>query len=389
MKARKRLDRVLLLVAALLVLTLAAVLVVRLVQNNAEDSSVTFVAVNETEAKAEVPELEVIKEPAEALLELDHLGRSFPEIIDVYPVPTVKPWSATLPAVETDGEIDSSPESLSETYSAATSAAELSDYEKFLNPAPGSHYVDLTLFVAATGGVNLRNEPSTSSLAKHIISYGSPVHVVRLEGDWVEVKLSGGERGFMLGKYLQAIRPPSLETSTTQAASLATEQIQESQTTATSVSTVAPTTTAAPATTTSTTAAPSGNFLLGIANPDPNYAGRPVQVEDRDVLEGLVMGEFGNSYTGAVLVAQAIRDSMTLTGVYNTSQIARQWGYTAAIRDNINATTKKAVAFVFDEGGSAVQHSIYYFYNPSLSAGRFHETQKFVVAYGGCRFFSR
>ncbi|NLC25419.1 MAG: hypothetical protein GX777_02190 [Fastidiosipila sp.] len=101
------------------------------------------------------------------------------------------------------------------------------------------------------------------------------------------------------------------------------------------------------------------------------------------------MGEFGNSYTGAVLVAQAIRDSMTLTGVYNTSQIARQWGYTAAIRDNINATTKKAVAFVFDEGGSAVQHSIYYFYNPSLSAGRFHETQKFVVAYGGCRFFSR
>ena len=101
------------------------------------------------------------------------------------------------------------------------------------------------------------------------------------------------------------------------------------------------------------------------------------------------MGEFGNDYVGAVLVAQAIRDSMTLTGVYNTAQIARQWGYTARIRTNVSDATKRAVAFVFDQGGSAVQHTVYYFYASHLIYSSWHETQRFVVQYGGCRFFSR
>lgn len=384
MKARKRLDRVLLLVAALLVFTLAAVLIVKFMKDNAKDSGILFIAVNETETKAETPELEVQKEPEEALLEVDHLGRDLPERIDVFPAPTVTPMPVSAPADESSAETESIPES-----SAITSVAQLSDYEKFLNPPPGSHDVDLTLFVWPTGGVNLRSEATTDSVAKQVIPYGSSVHVVKLEGSWVEVKLSGGGRGFLLGEFLQAIRPPAIETCTTQPASTAIEQIPETQTTVTPTSPAPPTTTAPPTTSAPSTVVPSGNFLLGIANPDPNYAGRPVQVEDRDVLEGLVMGEFGSSYTGAVLVAQAIRDSMVLTGVYNTGKIARQWGYTAAVRDNVNDITKRAVAFVFDEGGSAVQHSIYYFYNFNLAAGRFHESQKFVVEYGGCRFFSR
>ncbi|NLV99454.1 MAG: hypothetical protein GX034_06625, partial [Clostridiaceae bacterium] len=99
------------------------------------------------------------------------------------------------------------------------------------------------------------------------------------------------------------------------------------------LTTIAPTTagptTATPTTTGPTTAGPTtteaakDTFLLAISNPDPSYVGRPVQVEDRAVLEGLIMGEFGNDYTGAVLVAQAIRDTMILTGIYNTGQIAR------------------------------------------------------------------
>lgn len=149
-------------------------------------------------------------------------------------------------------------------------------------------------------------------------------------------------------------------------------------------------TTAAPTTKATEAAAPAnGTFLLSIPNPDPNYVGRPVQVEDRAVLEGLIMGEFGNDYVGAVLVAQAIRDTMTLTGIYNTGQIARQWGYTARIHNSVTDATKRAVAFVFDQGGSAVQHTVYYFYAAHLIYSSWHETQRFVVQYGGCRFFSR
>ncbi len=183
---------------------------------------------------------------------------------------------------------------------------------------------------------------------------------------------------------------------TTAATQPSTTKAPATTTAATTAATTAkPETTAAPTTAAPATEAPapppaaSGKFLLSISNPNPNYVGRPVQVQDRAVLEGLVMGEFGNDYTGAVLVAQAIRDTMTLTGVYNTGQIARQWGYTGRIHSNVSDAVKRAVAFVFDQGGSAVQHSIYYFYASHLIYSSWHETQKFVVQYGGCRFFSR
>lgn len=158
--------------------------------------------------------------------------------------------------------------------------------------------------------------------------------------------------------------------------------------TTTASTTAAPTTSAA----VTTTAAPvrtSGNFLFNITNPDPSYCGRVVQVEDRAVLEGLIMGEFGTSYEGAVLVAQAIRDSMVSTGNYNAGRIAREWGYTARIHSSVNDNVKRAVSYVFDQGGSAVQHSIYYFYASHLIYSSWHESQKFIIEFGGCRFFSR
>ncbi len=135
---------------------------------------------------------------------------------------------------------------------------------------------------------------------------------------------------------------------------------------------------------------PSGDarFLLQISNPDPNYMGRPLQVSDRATLEGLVMGEWGNDYIGAVLVAQCIRDSMVKEGTNSAAVIKRKYGYTAPIRKSVSNTVIQAVTYVFDEGGSGVQHPIYYFYASNLVRGRWHETQKFIVQRKAVRFFS-
>lgn len=130
-----------------------------------------------------------------------------------------------------------------------------------------------------------------------------------------------------------------------------------------------------------------GKFLFSIANPDPNYVGKPMVVEDRANLEGLVMGEFGTSYEGAVLVAQCIRDTMEKLGTRNTMVVKKKYGYTAPIKTNVSANVKRAVAFVFDDGGSAVQHEILYFYAFNLAKGTFHETQRFVIQFQNCRFF--
>lgn len=137
-------------------------------------------------------------------------------------------------------------------------------------------------------------------------------------------------------------------------------------------------------------AIPTGDyrFLIPIDKPDPNYKGRPLEVSDRQTLEGLVMGEYGNDYLGAVLVAQCIRDSMVKEGTNSTAVIKKRYGYTAPIKRNVSKTVKQAVAFVFDEGGSGVQHPIYYFYASNLVRGKWHETQKFIVQRNAVRFFS-
>ncbi len=137
-----------------------------------------------------------------------------------------------------------------------------------------------------------------------------------------------------------------------------------------------------------TTPAANSQFLIQIDQPDPNYRGRPLQVSDRQALEGLVMGEYGNDYLGAVLVAQCIRDSMVKEGTNSAAVIKKRYGYTAPIKRNVSDTVKQAVAFVFDEGGSGVQHAIYYFYASNLVRGKWHETQKFVVQRQAVRFFS-
>lgn len=131
-----------------------------------------------------------------------------------------------------------------------------------------------------------------------------------------------------------------------------------------------------------------GMFLFKVSNPDPNYTGEIMVVEDRANLEGLVMGEFGTSYEGAVIVAQAIRDSMKRSGTRNTMVIKKKYGYTAPVKTNVSENVKRAVAFVFDEGGSAAQHEILYFYAFNLVKSSWHESQKFVLQFQNCRFFA-
>ena len=133
------------------------------------------------------------------------------------------------------------------------------------------------------------------------------------------------------------------------------------------------------------------NCLLGIENPDPNYTGAIVTLsaEDRDILERLVMGEAGGEgMEGAALVAQAIRDTMVYKGFTSVNDVRIACGYTGSLKRQPNQSVKDAVAYIFDQGGNAVQHRIFYFYAPKLVSSQFHESQRFVIEYGGHRFFS-
>lgn len=132
--------------------------------------------------------------------------------------------------------------------------------------------------------------------------------------------------------------------------------------------------------------------LVKIENPDPNYKGQVVRLSDsdRDLLERLVMGEAGGEgYEGAALVAQTLRDHMVYHGYTSVETLRKELKYSGSIKKQPNEDVKKAVAFIFDEGGIAAQHKLYYFYAPKYSKGSWHNTQQFILEYGGHRFFCK
>ena len=138
------------------------------------------------------------------------------------------------------------------------------------------------------------------------------------------------------------------------------------------------------------------NTLLKVRNAarhkDQGYKGKVVNIKgkNRDYVERLVMGEAGNQgFVGACLVAQTIRDTMIADNEYDLLTIKRTHAYSGALTIEPCQTVKDAVAYIFDEGGYAVQHSLMYFYAPKLVDSRFHESQEFIVEHGGHRFFDR
>lgn len=130
-------------------------------------------------------------------------------------------------------------------------------------------------------------------------------------------------------------------------------------------------------------------YLVATDKPDPGYTGVGVivQGQDRDTLERLVMGEAGNQgFAGAALVAQCIRDAIVFDGYKSVEEVRQSLGYSGRLVWEPNQNVKDAVAYIFDQGQSAVQHRILYFYS---SNGGWHETQNFIVQVGAHRFFDR
>ena len=135
----------------------------------------------------------------------------------------------------------------------------------------------------------------------------------------------------------------------------------------------------------------SGDYLLDIANPDPNYVGYSVSLndEDRDMAERILMGEAGGEgYIGMALVAQCIRDTYVNGNYSSIAQLLKVNGYYGSTSITPSQTAKDVVNYIFDQGGSAVQHNIRIFYATNMCSSSWHEAQDFVVQYNYVRFFN-
>ena len=107
---------------------------------------------------------------------------------------------------------------------------------------------------------------------------------------------------------------------------------------------------------------------------------------ERDLIERTVMHEAGwcPDYRLLILTAQCIRN-----GCERFDQIPHEtfanFGYAAM--SYANPRSKKAVSDVFDKGLKCVDDDIYCYYNSTMVASAWHETQQLSIDIDGNRFF--
>lgn len=135
-------------------------------------------------------------------------------------------------------------------------------------------------------------------------------------------------------------------------------------------------------------------YLVAIDNPDTSYSCEHIELsdKDRDLLEKLCMGELGSGgFTGAALIAQAVKNAMYFDGYTNVRDVINDLHYTGKLTTPTQSV-KDAVVYIFDMDRNAIQHRILYMYNPELMPdgyNKFHESQRYVCTYQDVRFFDR
>lgn len=107
---------------------------------------------------------------------------------------------------------------------------------------------------------------------------------------------------------------------------------------------------------------------------------------ERDLIERTVMHEAGwcPDYRLLILTAQCIRNGCELFD-QTPHETFNNFGYAAM--SYANPRSKKAVSDVFDKGLKCVDDDIYCYYNSTMVASAWHETQTLSIDIDGNRFF--
>lgn len=130
--------------------------------------------------------------------------------------------------------------------------------------------------------------------------------------------------------------------------------------------------------------------LVETWNTDESYTGQSYYLDyySRMYIEAIVMREAGyQGYEGCALVAQCMRDALVYKGYGNVYDMVEDMGYSGSTELIPNDDVKNAVKFIFDDGGIAVKHRIYFYYAWTWGDSEWHETQEPVVTYKDHKFF--
>lgn len=269
-------------------------------------------------------------------------------------------------------------------------------FEKRLNIILISALVLLVVSIGVPTAIRYFNPDATSEteLVTEYVYTAAPTEATEKQVEVSEVKHA--ERSAMADKVKKdkATKLSATEKATEETTEETTEQATEATTARPTEATVFAT--ASPVSTKASYDEQwNKGFLVAIDNPDKSYSSEHVELsdKDRDLLERLCMGEYGTGgFTGAALIAQAVKNAMTTYKIYDVATIIKYLHYDGRTDRPASESCKKAVVYVFDMDKDAVQHRILYMYNPKATKtgfSKFHESQRYICNFGSVRFFDK
>lgn len=146
-------------------------------------------------------------------------------------------------------------------------------------------------------------------------------------------------------------------------------------------------------------------YYFASSDPDMNYSGHTVEgLTDAQIanIKNTIYGEFGYDLGGAIAVAQSIRDNVDRSPSITYDNFVRSCQYFGGYPQRSPAEyeteiVNTAFEYVFQKGGSAIQHPIFVFYAPVPADGLetdadfqalFLAELEFVLEIKPARFFS-
>ncbi len=204
MRQKRKIDKILLTTATVLVAALLVALLFRIVNDSkskdsaAEDTGLTQPAWLSEEGIFNV----------EGLIDRHNPDSELIFLLDEVQAPVNDNFNGSVKTVGTQVEktepssetAPSTPSTATETTTAGTTFRD----------------VDIRYYVISKSGLNLREAPSTDAPVKQQLEHGKPLRVIGLSNEWAKIRLAGYEIGYVAKAYISQY--PPVTTTTTVAA---------------------------------------------------------------------------------------------------------------------------------------------------------------------------
>ncbi|MFA5585642.1 MAG: SH3 domain-containing protein [Saccharofermentanales bacterium] len=204
MRQKRKIDRILMATALVLLAAVSVAALFRLINKDDKTKDPALTG-NKVEGLGWLSEEGLFN--IDGLIDRHHPDNEFIFLLDEVQAPVPDDYLYTEPPAVT---APTNQTTTSPTTSPTTSGTSATSPE-----SPAFRDVDIRYYVLSKTGLNLRQTPSTNAPVLKKLEYGQAIRVIGLSNDWAKVRLSGQEIGYVAKVYISQYPPVTTTTATT------------------------------------------------------------------------------------------------------------------------------------------------------------------------------